>query len=282
VIERFGSEKDTKALWQLMALHDVPFATLPRGFTWSRLLLPSIATDGSLFFRTFSQLGSIPFGVKSPKPFAVEDDGRRIGLTEEMNAWRDQNNFEVVAPVLRSVVLSMATLALADSKPVLQFNSPEQPDELGFTSIVFDFLSRNYMTVPFGRGLEGVLAAVTSERLLNKRHPIAAYLLSRQESAVDDPEFSFLHCLAGALLEPDALESLAVGDFSNKRFNWHFSSLGFHFRNVNIMALKPEHRPPYRCWLPERGMFDITDEVLAKLAEIQTIDVYRRREPRFI
>jgi hypothetical protein len=282
VIERFGSEKDAKALWQLMALHDVPVSTLPRGFIWSRFFVPSIANDGSLFFRTFSQLGAIPFDVGSAKPFAAEKNGCRVGVDAEMDAWHSQNNYKLVSPVVRSVVLSMATLALEEGRPVLELHPPEQPDELGFTHILFDRIGRSLSTIPFGRGLEGVLAGVTSERLLNKRHPIAAFLLSQQERAVDEPEFLFLNCLAGAVLEDGALEALANADFSNRRVNVSFSGLGFYYRNVDIAALKPEHRPPYRCWLPEKGMFQITEDTLAELAQVQAIDWHRREEPRVI
>ena len=87
---------------------------------------------------------------------------------------------------------------------------------------------------------------MTSERILNSRHPITAYLRSQQEAALD---------------EAGALEALASADFSNRRFNVHFSDLGFYSRNVDIAALKAEHRPPYRCRLPERGMVEITEEL---------------------
>jgi hypothetical protein len=107
-------------------------------------------------------------------------------------------------------------------------------------------------------------------------------LLSQQERAVDEPEFLFLNCLAGTVLEDGALEALANADFSNTRFNVNFSGLGFYFRNINPASLRPEHRPPYRCWLQEKGMFEITEETLAKLAEIQAIDWHRREEPRII
>lgn len=282
VIGRFGTEDDAKALWQLIALHAAPVYTLPRGFVWSHLLVPTISTNDSLFFRAFSQLSAIPFGAGSPKPFAAEQDGCRVGVDAEMDAWHGQNDSKIVSPILRSVVLSMATLALDEGKPLLEFYPPEYPSEPAFTDIVFDRASRSCMTVPFGRALDGVLAAVASERLLNKRHPIAAYLLSQQETVVDDAEFLFLHCLAQAVLEEGALEALASGDFSNRRFNINFSSLGFYFKNVDLAALKAEHRPPYRCWLPEKGVVEITEATLGKLAEVQAIDWHRRREPRFI
>jgi hypothetical protein len=199
-----------------------------------------------------------------------------------MDAWHSQNDYKLVSPVVRSVVLSMATLALGEGKPILEFHPPEKPDELGFTQILFDRIGRSLSTIPFGRGLEGVLAAVTSDRLLNKCHPIVAFLLSQQERAIDEPEFLFLNCLAGAVLEDGALEALANADFSNKRHNVSFSGLGFYYRNIDLAALKPEHRPPYRCWLPKQGMVEITEETLAKLAEVQAIDWHRREEPRLI
>ncbi len=282
VIERFCTEKDAEALWQLMALHHVPFETLPRGFMWSHLFVPSMGPDGSLFFRTFSQLGVIPFDTNSPKPFATEENGLRVGVTEKMDVWHDINNFQLLSPALRSVVLSMATLRLADGHPALEFAPPEHPNELGFASIVFDRFALGYTTIPFGQGLEGVLAAVTSERLLNRRHPIAAYLLSQQENTLDEPEFLFLHCLAGAVLENGALEALASGNVSGQQFNWRFSGLGFYFRNVDLASLKPGCRPPYRCWLPNSGYVDITESTLAKLGDIQAIDWDRRREPRLL
>jgi hypothetical protein len=282
VIERFCTKKDAEALWQLMALHHVPFETLPRGFMWSRLMVPSIGSDGSLSFRTFSQLSAVPFDMDSPKPFAAEENGLRIGVTEQMDVWHDVNNLRLLSPALRSVVLSMATLSLANGKPVLEFSPPEHPDELGFTSIVFDRFSRTYATVPFGQGLENVLSAVTSEHLLNRRHPIAAYLLSHQDNATEDPAFLFLHCLAGTVLKDGSLEALASGELSVQKFNWHFSNLGFYFKNVDLVSLNPECRPPYRCWLPEKGYLDITEGTLSKLGEIQTIDWRRMREPRFI
>jgi hypothetical protein len=138
VFERFGSEKDAKALWQLIALHHVPFSTLPRGFIWARFFVPSFALDGSLFFRTFSQLGAIPFDVGSAKPFAAEENGCRVGIDAEIDIWESQNHYKLVSPAVRTVVLSMATLALDEGKPFLEFNPPEQPDELGFTEIISD------------------------------------------------------------------------------------------------------------------------------------------------
>lgn len=282
VINRFGSNDEAMALWQLLALHHVQFSSLHRGFIWSHLRVPSIAPDGTLFFRSFTQLGNIPFGPDTPEPFAVETDGCRVGLTAEMDIWQDINQQKLVSPSLRRAVQSMATLGLCGNEPILEFHSPEHPNELGFTSIIFDRYSRRLSTMPFGQGFDGTLAAVASERLLNKRHPIAAYLLSKQENAVDDPEFMFLHCLAGTVVEGGALEALATANFSNQRHNLHFSGLGWHFRNVELTSLKPEHRPPYRCWIPEKGFFDITEEMLAKLAEIQAIDWHRIREPRHI
>ena len=281
VINRFCTEKDAEALWQLMALHHVAFETLPRGFIWARLLVPSIGADGILCFRTFSQLGCIPFDVNSQKPFATEESGLRVGVTDIMDEWRDRNNFQLLSPALRKVVLNMATLNLAADRPTLKFTPPDQPDDIGFPRVVIDRFSR-YTSIPFGQELEGVFAALTSERLLNKRHPVVGYLLSQQENTADDPSFLFLRCLAGAVLEDGALEALASGEFSTQKFNWQFSSLGFYYRSVDIASLKPECRPPYRCWLPEKGYFDITESILEKLGEIQAIDWHRRREPRLI
>jgi hypothetical protein len=176
----------------------------------------------------------------------------------------------------------MGTLTLQGSNTDLEFNAPEMPNEFGFTSVIFDRPTRSLRTIPFGKGFEGTLAAVTSERTLNKRHPIVEFLLSRQDSVVDDPAFSFLHSLAGTALEKGALEALESKDFSNQWMNLHFSGLGWHFRNTDFALLKPEHRPPYRCWLPDKGFFEITEETMGKLAEVQAVDWHRRREPRHI
>jgi hypothetical protein len=281
VINKFCTEKDAETLWQLMALHHVSFEALPHGFMWARLLVPSIGSDGALSFRTFSQLVSIPFDFNSQKPFATEESGLRVGVTDGMDKWRDRNDFRLLSPALRKVVINMATLNLAGDRPTLEFIPPAQPDEIGFSHVVIDRFSR-YTSIPFAQGLEGVLAAVTSERLLNKRHPVASYLFTQQGNTADDPEYLFLHCLAGSVLENGALEALSSGEFSTQKFNWHFSSLGFYFRSVDIASLKPECRPPYRCWLPVKGYFDITENILEKLSDIQTIDWHRRREPRFI
>lgn len=282
VVGRFGNKEDAKALWQLMALHHVQIASIRRGFIWSQFFVPSLATDGSLFFRRFSDLTAIPFGIGTEEPFAPEANGCRVGVDAEMANWANINKQKLVSPMLRRVVLSMATLAMRENNLVLEFHAPKNGNELGFTDIIIDRFSKMFPTIPFGQGLEDTLAAIGSMDLLNKHHPIAAFLLSQQENVLEDPEFMFLHCLAGAVSDGDALEALAYGDFENTRFNIHFSSLGYYFRNIDLAALKPEHRPPYRCWIPGNGFFEITEQILSRLADIQAVDWHRWREPRYI
>ena len=166
-----------------------------------------------------------------------EHDGQRIGLDAEMMAW-ESNKMKLAPRTLRNAVMGMATLALQENAVVLEFNPPEQSEELGFTSITFDRFdgfSKQPPTITFGAGFERIFAAVTSERVLNKRHAITAYLLSKQEDALDEPGFLFLRCLACTLTEEGALEALASGDFSNTRFNHFFNSLGF-FSTMLICA----------------------------------------------
>jgi hypothetical protein len=248
------------------------------------LLIPSLTSKGALFFRNFSQLNAIPFGRGTPEPFAPEYDGQCVGLDAEMMAW-ESNKMKLVPRTLRNAVMGMATLALRENAVVLEFNPPEHSEELGFTSITFnrfDSFSKRPTTITFGAGFEGILAAVTSERVLNKRHAITTYLLSKQETSLDEPEFSFLHCLACAMTEKGSLEALASGHFANTRFNEAFSSLGYFFKNVDLCTLRTEHRPPYKCWLADRGIFEITEATLAQLAEIQMIDWSRHKEPRHL
>lgn len=282
VIQRFCDESNATALWQFLGLHEVEISSLRRGLIWSKLRVPSIAADSSLSFRSFEQLGTIPFGSDTPRPFAAEASGLRVGLTSAMDQWQDINGLKLVSHALREAVLSMATLVLDNDAPALQFGPPTKPDETGYTTIIFDRRPRSLPTLPFGRGLENVLAVAGSERLLNKHHPVSAFLISRQESVVDDPQFSFLHCLAAALLEDGGIEALASGDFSNEEFNWEFSSLGFYYQKLDITSLISECRPPYQCWIPSKGVFEVTAEILRELAAIQTIDWHRRRERRYL
>ena len=283
VITNFGAVEHAVVLWQLLSLHHVRCASLRRSFIWSHLWVPSISETDSLFFRRFSSIMKIPFGVEAAKPFAQESSGCRIGITPEMDHWQDSNKTKLVSPALRKTVLSMATLTVHNGDPFLEFYPPDDPQELGYSDLIFDQYSRRSITtLSFGLGLEGVLAAVTSERLLNKRHPIAQYLLSNQENATDDPVFIFLHTLACSMVEDGVIEGLSSGDFTNRRMNMHFCSLGFAFKTVDPDALDEKYKPPYRCWTADKGFVEITGALLARLAEIQEIDWMRREEPRYI
>jgi hypothetical protein len=136
--------------------------------------------------------------------------------------------------------------------------------------------------MPFSNGLEGVFVAGGAELILNRNHPIVHYLLQNQANPTDDSRFSYLHCLAGAVLEKGSLETLHSGNIVDEKFNWHFSNLGFHFSNIDWEQQASEYRPPYRCWTPKTGFFNITTEILTSLAKIQTIDWHRSTEKRVI
>ncbi len=283
VIMRFSEPENAAALWQLLSLHHVQCASLRRSFIWSHFWVPSLSETDSLFFRRFSEVSKIPFGVGTAKPFAHESSGYRVGVTPELDKWQDTNKFKVVSPALRKTVLSMATLTLRNDEPYLEFHPPEDPQEFGFTDLLLDRFSRSSIaTLAFGSGLEDVLAAVTSERALNKRHPVAQYLLSNQENASDDPVFHFLHTLACAMVEEGVIECLSSGDFSNRKVNFHFCGLGFAYKNVDPSALDEKYKPPYRCWTADKGFTEITGALLTRLAEIQETDWMRREEPRYI
>jgi len=75
-------------------------------------------------------------------------------------------------------VLKLATVALSEGEPVLEFNPPEKPDDWG-SRASFSDPSLEITDVPFGRGLEGVLAAVTSSAF-DRGHAITAYVLSNK------------------------------------------------------------------------------------------------------
>ena len=275
VLKQFNSESDAKALWQLTSLHRAHLPSMRRGFLWENLWVPSINTEAQLFFRRFSQIGRIPFGLDTPKPFACETDGNKVGIDEEMSSWVQGDQPDVVSTCLRETAISMGTLALYDGEFSLEFHKPNLADELGFTSFMLDRFSKRFPTMCFGHGLENVLAVLASNRVLNKGHSVITYLLANQETALDEPEFSFLHTLAGALIENGVLEALASGDYSNKHFNWHFSSLGYHFRRIDIAKLPGSLQPPYRCFVPQVGFFDITQDVLKSFSDIQAIDWHR-------
>lgn len=282
VITRFESPADIKALWQLLALHRVSFATLRRGFVWERMLVPSLTPAGDLHFRQFSALAPIPFGVGAQKPFAAERDGTIVGIDAEMGAWKTSNNGGMVANIIEEAICGLAILTLDKNGPELIFQPPLDPEELNFSSIVFSDFDRTFSTMPFGRGFEGVLVAQACECLLNRRHPLVEWLLRHQGSTLGNPNFDFLHCLAGALLEEGALEALAVGNFKSSRHNWHFSLLGYRFRLADFDSLEKALRPPYICWHPDHGKFEISKETLEKLAEVQAIDWRRNKEERYI
>lgn len=282
VIDRFSSSTDIKVLWQLLALHRVEISTLRRGFVWDRLAIPSFTPAGELFFRLLSVVTAIPFGNKSERSFAPEPDGTVIGIDSEMSAWQTQNGEGMVLDIVRKVVIGLATLELNESLPVLTFSPPQNRDELALSRVVFDHFERRFATMPFGRGLEGVFVAEAAERLLNQGHPIVEWLLNHQQSTEDDPNFAFLHSLAGALLEEGAIKALATGSFAESRHNWHFSLLGHRFRHADLDGLAKTLQPPYRCWHPEHGNVEITAEILERLAEVQAIDWNRHEEKRYI
>ncbi len=281
VIERFSSPADIKTLWQLLALHQVQISTLRRGFIWEKLPIPSLTSSNELIFRPFSSLTKIPFIGKPQGFFNAESDGTYIAVDEEMSVWRSINNEEMVIRTVREVVCALATLTLDEGTPVLTHVPPINSEELGFSQLVFDHFDRRFATMPFGDGLEEILVAEAAERLLNRGHPIAKWLLKQQDGR-EDRNFSFLHSLAGALLDEGALTALATGDLKRNRHNWHFSQLGYRFRHADLASLNTTLHPPYYCWHPDFGKFEISADTLEKLAQLQALDWDRYSEPRYI
>jgi hypothetical protein len=283
VIERFSNETNIKALWQLLALHSVEISALRRGVVWDRLSIPSLTSAGELFFRPASTLAGIPFGAKCQQPFAHELDGTVVGVDAEMSLWQTSNNEGIVLPAVQEAVHGLATLELKENLPLLTFSRPVDPDDLASSRLAFDyFVDRRLTTMPFGCGLEGVLAAEAAQCVLNRRHPVVEWLLKNQENSGEDPNFSFLHSLACALLEEGSMEALATGSIHERRHNWHFSLLGYGFRNAELGDLASSLQPPYLCWHPDHGKFEITSQSLERLAEIQAIDWHRHEEERYI
>ncbi len=282
LIKRFSTSTELKALWQLLALHHVRVDTLQRGCVWEYLHVPSLSPSGELSFRPLEIVNPISFTGKSVDLFEPEADGMVVGLDTEMAAWKDSNGHRLLEEVVRQTILGLATLVLEQGAIMLTFQPPDDPEEMTFTRVIQDSFSRSFQTSSFGEGLDGVLGVVAAERLLNRRHPVVAWLLDHQAKTTEDPTFAFLHSLALALVEEGAMEALATGNFADKRHNWHFSLLGYYFRRVDLEKLSEMLQPPYRCWHANCGFFDVSLATLKSLAEIQTIDWRRRTEGRYV
>ena len=269
-------------LWQLLALHHVGVGTLRCGFVWERIDIPSLTPAGELIFRPLSKLGVIPFGVKSEKPFAPELDGNVVGIDTEMSVWKTSNQDGMVVQKIRELLVGMGTLELVRNEPVLAFIKPSNPEELTSSKLVFDHFDNRLAVIQFGVGLEGLLAAEAAEAVLNQRHPLVGWLAEQLEGTEENPKFAFLHSLAAALLEEGAMKALATGNFNERKHNWHFNLLGYYFKNVDLSEMEVSLRPPYQCWHPEHGRFEVTIETLESLAEVQAIDWHRNEEKRYL
>lgn len=273
VIERFDSKADAKVLWQLMYLHKVHFDTMLRGFLWRKLLLPVVSDTEQLEFRTFEELSPIPFRTEVQGAFSPSRNGTTIGVDREMAAWKDE--WMSVFGSVEEAIYGMASLTLDADEPLLTFSPPDEPDSTALSRLTFDSFGRSIPSMPFGSGLEACLAAEAASVWINARHPVFQWLLVRQEKTEGDCNFDFLHRLASALIEKGALKALATGSLTNQEHNFHFSTLGYYFREAELDSLDKPLLPPYKCWHHEHGFFEITADLLKKLAEIQIIDWHR-------
>ena len=248
---------EQREFWKLGSIYNSPFAHMQCGVVWKHVALPLVDAAGKttwckLCDLRFASLESTMDGFD-----LVTADGSRISLDVELaNNVAEQYGKNLIFWT-KSLAALMGTLAMREEEVRVEFypppNGAKTPSEF--------MLSRGPFfggyAIPYDVEWEGVVTIQCPFNSVNRKHPLVQVALESEFVEEKDAIQEFASSVVRFFADKDELEKLASnpsgGSYWAKRVGWEYFGVDWSRYDRKL-------RGPYRVWLKEKGVVEITED----------------------
>lgn len=244
--------------WKLSVIYDFWLPKMSFISIWNNMAVSIINNDNQEWIK-ISKLNKVYLDESVEKLQLITEDNYKIFPSELLTNWEKQGEDRPnLGWQMNVLVLLMSSFTLEKNKLVLIITYPEKSEDVLSQYTISDgtpFISG--FIISYKGELQNALTVESKVKTFNKNHPLCeVYMQSKFLSKKTDlQEFAsgFLPCIADAV-QPEK-------DLFNKLENpqrW-LKAVAHRYFSVNWSAYDAKYKPPYKIWLKDKGIVEITE-----------------------
>lgn len=257
--------------WKLSLLHRIPVHLMDAQLLWRYIQLPIVSEDETdcdwVALSALSSVEPVIYGEEKSPEKAFSAPGRgRIGFSKSLSAWYPSGHGSASSGLLQ-LVIRFAKLDIVDDTVSFSVGQGETAKSSDTTLGMRNGSSEYVYCSQYIGDATKLLSAQSPIRSVNNQHPVVSYVQSNQDVKYRELTDFQRYC-AGVvwLLSSDENLSMLAKDSVEK--GRQYRSLGAVFCTIDWTRYDSNLSPPYKVWTKDKGIVEITDDELARWAEL--------------
>lgn len=259
-----SDSRDAERFWLVATAYGLRMDMLRIDTVWNHLRLPLASGDGTIRWTKLSDIGQLQFTFEAIEGPAAQrrvriatEGGSEFVTTSAIDALQGKNGGWLSAAYFAKIAVFCSEIRM-NNHDLLSGDIRRPADSRRMIDFTLAHATESNMLAEFGGGLREILS-IPGTRFMNGRHPIVNRLIEDQPTSYDDKQvltkfFSAIDSVPGHW--PD----LQVSDGSwDHRWKKMTAKL---YAAVDWNSVHEEFRPPYRYFVPGKGICQLTQATL--------------------
>lgn len=257
VAEYLQSGLAQSEFWKLGLVYDARFANMRSRAIWEEVAFPLVDEAGNTKWVKLGDLGTASIESADKDFDLVTTDGSRISPAVELvDNLADQCKSDFIF-MMKSLAALMGTLAVRGQEVHLEFYPPSDGMKAPSEFILRSGGFFGGYVISYDVEYETLLAIQCAFSSVNRKHPLVQFALESEFVEKKDAIQEFAGSVVNFFADKDQLEKIAsnpsVVTYWAKRIGWKYSEIDWSRYDEKL-------RGPYRVWLKEKGVVEITED----------------------
>jgi hypothetical protein len=265
LLEQFSLKGLTsETFWQLIVIHNGDATYIPLNGLWSYVSVPLINSEEENWAK-ISGLTKLTVYQNEDDRYFVTSDNQHVKLPLSFAEWEKSGiDHPKIQFQINSIIIALSSLAIENDRVTLNIYPPDN-DQITTASFAITGDRTYIQTLRYINNVKEAITVQAPIKTANSSHPLVQQCMTAQDTdALSKFASSFVPCVVDAVYSKEQKRSFTKPD------RWMKYSAHCYFTVDWSKYQETRLKPPYKIWLENDGIIEITESDLMMWRDAKT------------